>query len=96
MKGHTGELLFALQIGVLLAAIASWLVASAYRRRMLALMRGGAAPAASAAPEPSRTASRRQTPARWRAQESTYRRQPPRPSTRHDDCPGRRSACLSR
>ena len=40
MKGHTGELLFALQIGVLLAAIASWLVASAYRRRMLALMRG--------------------------------------------------------
>ncbi|MGL4317149.1 MAG: hypothetical protein ACRCTL_11135 [Pseudomonas sp.] len=44
MKGHTGELLFALQIGVLLAAIASWLVASAYRRRMLALMRGGPAP----------------------------------------------------
>ena len=28
----------------LLAAIASWLVASAYRRRMLALMRGGPAP----------------------------------------------------
>jgi hypothetical protein len=44
MKGHTGELLFALQIGVLLAAIASWLVASAYRRRMLGLMRGGPAP----------------------------------------------------
>ena len=44
MKGHTGELLFALQIGVLLAAIASWLVASAYRRRMLGLMRSGSAP----------------------------------------------------
>ena len=44
MKGHTGELLFALLIGVMLAAFVSWLVASAYRRRMLALMRGGPAP----------------------------------------------------
>lgn len=44
MKGHSGELLFALQIGVLLAAVVSWLVASAYRRRMLALMRSGPAP----------------------------------------------------
>ncbi|MGI9215535.1 MAG: hypothetical protein ACR2JA_00820, partial [Hydrogenophaga sp.] len=62
MKGHTGELLFALQIGVLLAAIASWLVASAYRRRMLALMRGGPAPqdtaAAPATPAPAQPSAR--------------------------------------
>ncbi len=44
MQGHTGELLFALMLGVLLAAGASWGVATAYRRRMLALMRGGPAP----------------------------------------------------
>ena len=29
MKGHTGELLFALMLGVLLAATVSWLVAGA-------------------------------------------------------------------
>lgn len=57
MKGHTGELLFALQIGVLLAAIASWLVASAYRRRMLALMRGGPAPQDASAHVPSTPAA---------------------------------------
>lgn len=44
MQGHSGQLLFALQLGVLLAALASWLVASAYRRRMLGLMRDGPAP----------------------------------------------------
>lgn len=44
MQGHTGELLFALMLGVLLAAAASWGVATAYRRRLLALMRGGPAP----------------------------------------------------
>ncbi len=65
MKGHTGELLFALQIGVLLAAIASWLVASAYRRRMLGLMRGGPPPQdASAHTSPATTAP---TPAPARA-----------------------------
>jgi hypothetical protein len=47
MKGHSGELLFAMQLGVVLAALVSWLVASAYRRRMLALMRGGPAPDAA-------------------------------------------------
>lgn len=44
MQGHTGELLFALMLGVLLAAAASWGVATAYRRRLLALMCGGPAP----------------------------------------------------
>lgn len=44
MKGHSGELFFAMQLGVVLAALASWWVASAYRRRMLALMRGGPEP----------------------------------------------------
>lgn len=55
MKGHTGELLFALMLGVLLAAAVSWLVAGAYRRRLLALMRGGPPPqdqALAAAPAP--------------------------------------------
>ncbi len=50
MQGHTGELLFALMLGVLLAAAASWAVATAYRRRLLALMRGGPAPQDLAAP----------------------------------------------
>ena len=49
MQGHTGELLFALMGGVLLAAVASWGVATAYRRRLLALMRGGPAPQDQAA-----------------------------------------------
>lgn len=44
MQGHTGELLSTLMLGVLLAAAVSWLVASAYRRRMLALMREGPSP----------------------------------------------------
>lgn len=44
MRGHTGELLFALMLGVLLAAAVSWLVAGAYRRRLLMLMRQGGAP----------------------------------------------------
>lgn len=47
MQGHSGELLFALQLGVLFAALASWLVATAYRRRMLGLMRAGPAPDAA-------------------------------------------------
>ncbi len=53
MQGHSGELLFALQLGVLLAALASWLVASAYRRRMLGLMRDGPAPDAARATPPA-------------------------------------------
>ncbi|WP_310567985.1 hypothetical protein [Hydrogenophaga sp.] len=77
MKGHTGELLFALQIGVLLAAIASWLVASAYRRRMLALMRGGPAPQdASAHAASSAAAASTLAPARARRADlpQTHRR----------------------
>lgn len=66
MKGHTGELLFALQIGVLLAAIASWLVASAYRRRMLALMRDGPAPQDAQAHAASGAAAPLSAPARER------------------------------
>ncbi len=56
MQGHTGELLFALMLGVLLAAAASWGVATAYRRRLLGLMRSGPAPqdlAAAAANAPA-------------------------------------------
>lgn len=44
MQGLSGTLLFALILGVVLAAAASWVVATAYRRRMLALMRSGPAP----------------------------------------------------
>lgn len=50
MQGHSGELLFALLLGVVLAAGVAWLVAGAYRRRMLALMRGGPAPVAAVEP----------------------------------------------
>ena len=40
----SGEVLFAIFLGVLLAAIASWVVAGMYRRRMVTLMCGGPAP----------------------------------------------------
>ena len=40
----SGEVLFAIFLGVLLAAIASWAVAGMYRRRMVTLMCGGPAP----------------------------------------------------
>ena len=43
---ESGTLLFALLVGVLLAAAVAWGVAELYRRRMLALMRGGPAPVA--------------------------------------------------
>jgi len=41
---QTGAIVFALIVGVLLAAVASWVVAWLYRRRMVELMRGGPAP----------------------------------------------------
>ena len=56
MNGHSEAILFAVQPGVLLAAIASWLMASAYRRGMLALMRGGPAADAAHVATPAATA----------------------------------------
>ena len=62
MPGHDGGLLLALTLGVLVAAAASWGVATAYRCRMLTLMRGGSehrdqaaapAPASESASEPA-------------------------------------------
>lgn len=50
MQVHTGEWMSALMLGVLLAAAASWGVATAYRRRLLALMRDGPAPQDLATP----------------------------------------------
>ncbi len=44
MAQHTGALLFTLILAVLLAAGVAWGVAELYRRRMVALMRGGPAP----------------------------------------------------
>lgn len=44
MRLETGALLTALVLGVLLAAGLAWGVTGLYRRRMVALMRGGAAP----------------------------------------------------
>ena len=41
---QSGAILFAFIAGVLLTAVASWVVAWLYRRRMVALMRGGPAP----------------------------------------------------
>ena len=41
---QSGSILFALIVGILLTAVASWVVAGLYRRRMVALMRGGPAP----------------------------------------------------
>jgi hypothetical protein len=42
---ESGPILTALLLGVLLAAGAAWVVAGLYRRRMVALMRGGSSPA---------------------------------------------------
>ena len=51
MANLTGAMLFALIVGVLLAAGVAWGIAGSYRRRMVALMRGGVAPdAAHSAP----------------------------------------------
>ena len=47
MKIESGPIFFALMVGVLLTAAASWIVAGLYRRQMLALMRGGPAPEAA-------------------------------------------------
>lgn len=56
MPIDAGPILFALILGVLLAAAMAWIVAALYRRRMLALMRGGPAPDdARAAPLPAFT-----------------------------------------
>lgn len=44
MDHQTGAILFTLLLSVLLAAAAAWGVAELYRRRMVALMRGGRAP----------------------------------------------------
>lgn len=60
MQIETGALFFALVVAVLLAAATAWAVAGLYRRRMVALMRGGpppdlaraAAPASLASPAP--------------------------------------------
>jgi hypothetical protein len=50
MPINTGAILTALILGVVLAAIASWVVSGLYRRRMLVLMRQAPAPAAAAIP----------------------------------------------
>ena len=59
---NTGAILTALMLGVLLSAVASWGVATRYRRRMLALMRSSPAPRIDAAdgplPAPSRATRR--------------------------------------
>ena len=47
MKIESGPIFFALMVGVLLTACASWIVAGLYRRQMLALMRGGPTPEAT-------------------------------------------------
>jgi len=44
MDHQTGAILFAIILGVLLASGLAWGVAELYRRRMVALMRGGPAP----------------------------------------------------
>lgn len=44
MADQSGATLFAMIVGVLLAGMVAWGVAGAYRRRMVALMRGGTAP----------------------------------------------------
>lgn len=44
MGMDAGPILFALAIGVMLSACVAWIVAGLYRRRMLALMRGGPPP----------------------------------------------------
>jgi hypothetical protein len=49
---ETGNLLSALIFGVLLASGVAWVVAGLYRRRMLTLMRGGAAPDDAQAAQP--------------------------------------------
>lgn len=41
---QSGPILFALMLGILLTAVASWVVAGLYRRRMVALMGGGPPP----------------------------------------------------
>lgn len=46
---QSGEIFVAFMLGVVFAAGLAWVVASLYRRRMVALMRGGAAGGASAA-----------------------------------------------
>jgi len=50
---ETGALFFALAAAVLLAAATAWLVAGLYRRRMVALMRGGPAPDLAGAVAPA-------------------------------------------
>ncbi|HRI90641.1 MAG TPA: hypothetical protein PLS93_03200 [Accumulibacter sp.] len=47
MANQSGAMLFAMLLGVLLAAAVAWGVAGAYRRHMLALMRKGAPPDAA-------------------------------------------------
>lgn len=44
MNIEAGPILFALILGVVLASGAAWVVSGMYRRRMLALMRGGPSP----------------------------------------------------
>ena len=56
MHIETGALFFALAAAVLLAAATAWLVAGLYRRRMVALMRGGPAPDLVGAAAPASTA----------------------------------------
>ncbi|MBK9327116.1 MAG: hypothetical protein IPN00_12620 [Hydrogenophilales bacterium] len=53
MHIETGALFFALAAAVLLAAATAWLVAGLYRRRMVALMRGGPAPDLAGAVAPA-------------------------------------------
>lgn len=59
---ESGALFFALILGVLLASGLAWAVAGLYRRRMLALMRGGPAPDDARPAPPQRFALREDRP----------------------------------
>lgn len=59
---NTGAILTALMLGVVLTAVASWIVSGAYRRRMLALMRRAPSPDDAHVPAPTARAGQAAQP----------------------------------